>query len=44
MKNAKLKVISFILTVAMVIALLPATSLFAASNYSYDTKTKTLTI
>lgn len=44
MKNAKLKVISFILTVAMVVALIPAATLFAASNWSFDSKTKTLTI
>lgn len=44
MKNATLKTFTFLLAFAMVIALFPATSLFAASNYSYDTKTKTLTI
>ena len=44
MNNAKLKIVTFFLTFAMIIALFPATTLSAASNWSYDSKTKTLTI
>lgn len=44
MKNAKLKVVSFFLAFAMIVALLPATSLYAAAVWGYDAKTKTLTI
>lgn len=44
MNTAKSKIISFILTVVMFVAFIPATTLNAASNYSYDTKTRTLTI
>ena len=44
MSSIKTKVLASFVSFVMILILLPATTLNAASNYSYDTKTKTLTI